>query len=229
MDRINHITQECFDTLLQLRRAEPSSLPSPEMLRHRLRGCVEDLLRDAGNAGFGQQDAQDMAYAVVALVDEVMLARPEPHRQFWMNNPLQLHFFKENVAGEGFFHRLQQLRADPNRREVLRVYYLCLVFGFQGRHRVPGGELELMRLIEAVRGELIRGLAHTLDVLSPHGERPVEPRLQVSRRVPLLAFSAGAVVLALLACLGLRFSLAHRTSAVVARLAISSSPVNTKG
>ena len=229
MDRINQCTHECFNTVLQLRRAEPSSLPAPELLRHRLRGYVEDLLRDAGDAGFSQQDAQDMAYAVAALMDEVMLARPEPHRQFWMNNLLQLHFFKENVAGEGFFHRLQQLRADPNRREVLRVYYLCLVFGFQGRYRVPGGELELMRLIEAVRGELVRGLTHTLDVLSPHGERPAEPRLQVSRRVPLLAFSAGAVVLALLACLGLRFNLANRTSSVVTRLVVSSSPAGTKG
>jgi hypothetical protein len=36
-------------------------------------------------------------------------------------------------------------------------------------------------------------------------------------------------VLALLACLGLRFNLANRTSSVITRLAVSSSPTGTKG
>jgi type VI secretion system protein ImpK len=151
MERINRIVRDCFITIIQLQWAESSPLLEPESVWHRLRSCVEDLLRQAEDAGFSQQDAQDMAYAVVALMDEVMLARPEPYRRFWMNDPLQRHFFQENAAGERFFHRLQQLRAEPHRREVLRVYYLCLVFGFRGLHHTPVGQMELMRLMHAVR------------------------------------------------------------------------------
>jgi type VI secretion system protein ImpK len=228
MDRVNQITKDCFDTVIQLRQAEPTSLPSPETLRHRLRTCVEQLLERAGDVGFSHQDAQDMAYAVAALMDEAVLARGEPLRQFWMSNLLQLHFFHENVAGENFFSRLQQIRADPTRREALRVYYLCLVFGFQGRHRTPGGELELMRLIEAIQGELTRGLVHPADVLSPHGARPPDSRLQVTRGAPLLALSAGAVALALLVLLGLRFALGSRASSVITEMDAFATQASTK-
>jgi type VI secretion system protein ImpK len=199
------------------------------LLRHQLRGCVEELLRRAEDAGFSQRDTQDMAYAVAALMDEVMLARPEPHQRFWLNNPLQRHFFQESAAGEGFFHRLQQLRAAPHRREVLRVYYLCLVFGFQGRYHSPVGELELMRLAHAVRDELAQGLVHPADELSPHGGRPPDPPPQEGGRAPSSRLLAGVVVLVVLFfCLGLRIYLASQSSSVATRMATAASQVRTK-
>ena len=144
-----------------------------------------------------------MAYALVALLDEVALSRPEPYRSFWMTNLLQLHYFNENVAGDGFFARLNTVRKDPHRAEVLQVYYLCMLFGFQGRYRIRGGELELMTLIDSVQKDLERAKPFDYELLSPHGERPTESMLAGKRRLSPMVISLGAMMLALLVYGGL--------------------------
>jgi type VI secretion system protein ImpK len=198
MDRVTEATKDCFDAAIQLRGSDSAAVPPPETLHHRLRGVVDELLRRAAVLGFSHQDAQDMAYAMVALIDEVVLGRPEEYRQFWSSNPLQLHYFNENVAGDGFFARLNTVRKDPHRAEVLQVYYLCMLFGFQGRYRIRGGELELMTLIDTVQKDLERARPFDFDVLSPHGERPTESLLSKRKKASMLGISAGALAAAVL-------------------------------
>ena len=113
-------------------------------------------------------------YALVALTDEVAINTPEPLRSYWMSQPLQLHYFGENVAGEGFFARLQALLSDGRRIEVLRVYHLCLLFGFQGKYGFPGGDVELLRIADGVRNLLERNL-EVPDELAPAASRPTSP------------------------------------------------------
>ena len=207
MDRITEVTKDCFDTLIQLRQAEASAIPPPETLFYRLRGEVDEVLRRAAVFGFSHNDAQDIAYALVALIDEQVLSKPEPHRQFWMSNLLQFHYFKENVAGDGFFTRLHELRKDQHRAEVLQVYYLCMLFGFQGRYRIRGGDLELRTLIDTVKTDLDRARPQDFDELSPNGERPTESLASVGRRVSLLTVSIAAMATAVLVSVGLRLYL----------------------
>src|SRR5512137_653454 len=140
MDRITDVTRDCLDGLIQLRRLEPGALPSPAALHERLRGSVDALLARAAQAGFAREDVNDIAYAVVALADEIALSRSDEFREFWAGQSLQLHYFQENVAGEAFFTRLEGLRRDPRRREVLKAYFVALLLGFQGRYKVRGGE-----------------------------------------------------------------------------------------
>ncbi|OJT27489.1 hypothetical protein BO221_05845 [Archangium sp. Cb G35] len=203
MQRVTEATKDCFDAAIRIRNSDAASVPPPEVLHHRLRGVVDEMLRRAAVLGFSHQDAQDMAYAIVALLDEAALTRPEPYRSFWMTNLLQLQYFNENVAGDGFFHRLQGIRKDPHRAEVLQVYYLCMLFGFQGRYRIRGGELELMTLIDSVQKDLERAKPFDYDVLSPHGERPTESMLAGKRRLSPMVISLGAMMLALLVYGGL--------------------------
>ncbi|MET0402527.1 MAG: DotU family type IV/VI secretion system protein [Cystobacter sp.] len=215
MDRVNEATKDCFDVIIQLRQKEASQVPPPEKLSHSLRGVVDEVLRRAATLGFSHQEAQDMAYALVALMDELVLGKSDQYRQFWMSHPLQLHYFKENVAGDGFFQRLNALRKDPHGAEVLRVYSLCLLFGFQGHYRIRGGELELLTLIDTVQKELERASAFDFSVLAPHGERPSEVLETARRRVSLLSLSLGAVALSLLVYGGLLLSLDRGTSAMI--------------
>lgn len=215
MDRVNEATKDCFDVIIQLRQAEAATVPPPEVLSHRLRGVVDEVLRRATALGFSHQDAQDMAYALVALLDELVLGKSEQYRQFWMSNPLQLHYFNENVAGDGFFSRLNAIRKDPHRMEVLRIYYICLLFGFQGHFRIRGGELELLTLIDAVQKDLERASPFDFDVLAPHGERPSERLATAKRRASLLSVSLGAVALAMLIYGGLLLSLDRGASAMI--------------
>jgi type VI secretion system protein ImpK len=215
MDRVNEATKDCFDVIIQLRQAEASAVPPPEVLNHRLRGVVDEVLRRASALGFGHQDTQDMAYALVALIDELVLGKPEHYRRFWMSNLLQLHYFNENVAGDGFFDRLHALRKDPHRVEVLRIYYLCLLFGFQGRYRIRGGEVELLTLIDSVQKDLERASPFDFDVLSPHGERPSERLASARRRASLISISVSVMALALLIYGGLLVLLDRSTTYMV--------------
>ncbi len=215
MDRVNEATKDCFDTLIQLRQMEAAAIPPPEVLNHRLRSVIEEVLRRAAVLGFSHQDAQDMAYALVALLDEVVINKPEPYRQFWMSNLLQLHYFNETVAGDSFFTRLTAIRKDPHRVEVLRVYYLCLLFGFQGRYRIRGGELELMTLINAVQKDLARASSFDFDSLAPHGERPAENLRMVRQRLSLTSAALVAFALALAFYGGLFLSLDRTTSTML--------------
>ncbi len=146
MDRVNEVTKEVFNALAQIRRADDRSQPMPEMLYQRMRSFIDRAMRRAGELGFTQQDIQDIGYALVGLTDELVMSKGGELRDYWLPRSLQLQLFNTNVAGEGFFNNLQNLRHDPSRMEVLKVYYLCLLFGFQGQYRArtarrpPAGE-----------------------------------------------------------------------------------------
>jgi type VI secretion system protein ImpK len=88
----------------------------------------------------------------------------------------------------------------------LRVYYLCMLFGFQGRYAIRGGEIELMRIIEATRTDLLAGVEIT-DQLSPAGDPPDEPLVQHGGRNPLIWVSLGIFAIAIALFVGLRLSL----------------------
>jgi type VI secretion system protein ImpK len=218
MDRITEVTRDCFDVILQLRRLDEASLPAPAALHQRLRAFVDAMFQRAAQAGFSREDANDIAYAVVALADEVVLSRSDALRDSWAGRSLQLHYFQENVAGEAFFTRLETLRRDPRRSEVLRVYYQALLFGFQGRHRVRGGELELLRLVDDLRAELERGHPLDTEVLSPRGERPAEKDRGGKRAGLALWLTVGAVALAVLAYASFLVTLRVSASDVVQRI-----------
>ncbi len=218
MNRLQDVVKDCLDAVVQLRSTEPAALPPPELLHHRFKAFVEAMLRRAADEGFSHEDSQDIAYALVAFIDEAALNASDALRQHWQSNPLQTHFFSEAVAGEGFFERLQRLRGDAHRAEVLQAYYLCLALGFQGRYRVRGGELELGTLLDALAKELGRSRAHDAETLSPSGERPAEPLVNARKIGPLLWLSAAAVALAVVVYVGLWVGLNVSASSAVERI-----------
>jgi type VI secretion system protein ImpK len=215
MDRVNEITRDVFNALTQIRHLDPAAQPSPEVLHGRLRAFVDRMMRRASEVGFTQQDIQDMSYAVVALIDETVLTSAPSLRDFWLPRLLQLQYFNENIAGDNFFVRLQSLRSDPNRIEVLQVYYLCLLFGFQGKYRIRGGEVELGNLIEGVNGDLARAGRLRDAVLAPNGQRPRENLGGPRRSLPLIVMSVVLLVLAIGVYAGLKISIGLKASEVV--------------
>ncbi len=218
MDRITEVTRDLLDALIQVRRLPPESLPEPPALHRQLRSFVDALFMRSTQHGFGRDDADAIAYALVALADEIVLSRSDEVRNFWAGQSLQLHYFHENVAGEAFFTRLSSLRGDPGRQEVLRVYYLALLLGFRGRYQVRGGELELMTLTEELQHELSRAHRFEAGVLSPHGERPEEAGRRGSRKGPAIWVGVGVLLAAALAYAGLRVSLDATTHAARQRI-----------
>lgn len=217
MDKINEITSECFIALSQLRELDGGSI-APQAVHARLKGFVEALRARAREQGLSGREADDLAYAVVALGDEVAMGKPEPLRGYWMSQPLQLVFFNETLAGEGFFTRLAEIRRDPRRADTLRVYYQCLLFGFQGKYSIRGGDLELMRLIDSIRPEVERNVEPP-DSLSPAGEPPDEPLVRASGNNLFLYVALGMFAAAIAVFVGLKVSLSHQIAELAARVA----------
>ncbi len=193
-------------------------LPAPEVLQRRLRSFVDRMQSQLSDAGLAHQDTEDITYAICALADEVALNAGEPVASGWMGQLLQFHYFRENTAGDGFFTRLEDIRRDPRRHDVLRVYALCLWFGFQGRYRVRGGELELMTLSESLQRE-VGPRPSELETLSPNGERPTETLARARANTTLLFIAAGALVFAVLLFVGLRLALAGSLSSMSEEMA----------
>ncbi|MBZ0115859.1 MAG: DotU family type IV/VI secretion system protein [Sandaracinaceae bacterium] len=215
MDRVNEVTKEVFNALAQIRRADERSQPMPEMLYQRMRSFVDRAMRRASELGFNQQDVQDIGYALVGLTDELVMSKGGELRDYWLPRSLQLQLFNTNVAGEGFFNNLKNLRHDPSRLEVLKVYYLCLLFGFQGQYRIRGGEIELASITEDIGSALTRaGLIGEVP-LAPHAARPQEALGGARSHMPLVWISVAAVVLSLVLYFGLQWNINSRADDLI--------------
>ncbi len=220
MDRIEDLTADVFNFLIQLRRLEAASQPPPETVMQRLRTLIDTLGRRGNELGLSREDVLEITYAVVALADEAAIYAGGNLRQFWTSRPLQLQYFNSNTAGDDFFVRANALKQDARRLEVVRVYYMCLVLGFQGRYRVRGGEAELAAITDALSAELARAGMFGPENLSVQADRPAGERRTSSRAdLPIVGLSLGAVALALALYIGLRVSLGSELDTVLARIA----------
>ena len=218
MDKINEITSECFIALSQLRELDGAAIAArggarpPERVRRRA--------ARRGRASPGCRGATPTTSPTPSS--------RWPTRSRWASRSrcaatgwggrCSCVFFNETLAGEGFFTRLTEIRRDPRRADTLRVYYQCLLFGFQGKYSIRGGDLELMRLIDSLRPEIERHIEPP-DSLSPAGEPPDEPLVRAVRQQPVLCMALGVFAVAIAVFVGLRVSLSHQIADLAARVA----------
>ena len=196
--QVRQVTNECFSALGRIRDLNPNNMPMPDVLHAKLRQSIDNMKAKAAEAGMPREDVYDITYAMVAHADEIALNSSGNIHNYWMQQPLQLHYFHETAAGEGFFTRLQAVRSDPNRLEVLRVFYLCLLFGFQGSHRIRGNEIALMNLTEEIRHEITR-MDPPAEYLSPRGYRPQETVMGKGRGFPVVFVGFSTLFVAIFA------------------------------
>ncbi len=220
MDRIDELTADCFNFLIQLRRTDPNAQPPPETVQQRMRSLIENMQRRGLEMNLPREDILEMSYAIVALADEIAVYYGSPQlRQFWLSRPLQLALFQENVAGENFFLRLEAHRQEARRMDVVRVYYMCLVLGFQGKFRVQGGDAQLQAIVERLASDLQRANMFGPEALSANGDRPPgEAQSGARAALPIVALSVGAVVIALVFYVALRISLGNEVTSVLDRI-----------
>jgi type VI secretion system protein ImpK len=132
----------------------------------------------------GMVEFKDAKFALASYIDEVVLTSTWPGRLEWMSRPLQLEFFGEHTAGEGFFTRLANLRqGGEGNLHLLELYYYCLQLGFEGIYKIKGLE-HLMALQVDLRSQIdgYRGPAKTQ--VSPEGLPGNVLINQVRRHVP---------------------------------------------
>ena len=135
-------------------RAADRGAAVPENYRENILAGFDELERMAFERQISMSVVKDTRYAMAAYVDEVVLTSQWPGRLDWMARPLQLEFFGEHLAGEGFFTKLADLRqgGEPN-ADLLELYYVCLQLGFEGVYRLKGLE-QLMALQVDLRSQI---------------------------------------------------------------------------
>jgi type VI secretion system protein ImpK len=137
----------------------------------RMESLLDEIKREAIKVGYRNQDIEDAHYATIAFLDETVQRSNDPNRGQW--TPLQAKRYAQAVAGEGVFEQLKTIRTRRDSRELadlLEVYDLCFLLGYQGRYAV-GGRSELDRLIEDLREQIERIRGHQA-LLSPEGNLP---------------------------------------------------------
>jgi len=198
------VVQECFNSIVRMREAK-DDLPCACDVHALLMGALQRMLEAPAALGLPNQDVKDIAFAIVALADEVAMRCGENVADMWQGQKLQTHFFNDHGAGDLFYERLGVIRQNsPDKKAVLFAYYTALALGFEGRLGDVAGRAEIHQLTHQLR-RLLEGPKQASEYdLSPHAlvQRPKEAtpsrRLQLAT-VCLLVFMGlnGAIWLGL--------------------------------
>jgi type VI secretion system protein ImpK len=176
----------------------------------RMNKFLDEFEKGARKLNVDIEDIYSAKYAFCAAVDETILASQFKIRDAWERRPLQLLVFGEQLAGENFFNRLEQLRNQGAKHlQALEVYHLCLLLGFKGKYIIEGQEK--LSYLTARLGDEIALLKGKRAQFSPHWQRPDQVTHALKREVPIWVIGSVFALMGLLAFLGLRAALSKST------------------
>ncbi len=175
--------EELFSLAMPLKNDQKAASLSSDF-REQARTAFIAMEKSAFEQQIGMVEFKDAKYALAAYLDEVVLTSTWPGRLEWMSQPLQLEFFGEHTAGEGFFTRLSNLRQGGEEYvNLLELYYYCLQLGFEGVYRVKGVE-HLMALQVDLRSQIDSYRGPVKTKISPGGLPEHALMNQVRRNLP---------------------------------------------
>jgi len=159
-------------------------LTDVETFRKRMKAALQEVEREANVAGYSSGEVRDGEFAVVAFLDETILSSREPKAEEWRKRPLNIELFGQAIAGDVFFDKLGDIerRGDsPQLADLLEVYLLCLLLGFEGRF-APPLRGEAYRIIDRLRRriESVRGIDYKLSPPMDFVQAPVDAAPQVA-------------------------------------------------
>src|SRR5262249_21357124 len=156
-------------------QASRQHIPDGETFRKRTKATLQEIERLAVSSGYDGQDIKDTHFAIVALLDSVVLHSNDPVRGEWERKSLQEELFRQTDAGVVCFEKLEELQRHRDSEQlanILEVYLLCLLLGFEGRYS-GGLRGELDSIIMRTR-QRISNFRGTRDYLSPAGLLPAD-------------------------------------------------------
>ncbi|PPE70398.1 DotU family type IV/VI secretion system protein [Caldimonas thermodepolymerans] len=186
-----------------------------DTFRDKVKTFLREFEREADRLHVAAEDIYLSKYAFCALVDETVLTSSFRIREAWERQPLQVQFFGDQLAGENFFQRLEELRRHGAARvQVLEVFHMCLLLGFQGKYLLEG--TEKLNYLTARLGDEIAHLKGRRAAFAPHWAPPDRISHALKNEVPLWVMGGVFALLGLAAFLGLRWSLDHSTRSQLA-------------
>ena len=198
---------------------------SGDSFRRRTKATLQEIERSAIAAGHDSRDVSDTHFAVVALLDSVVLHSQGPVRAEWERQSLQEELFGQTDAGVVFFEKLERFRKRQDSEhlaDILEVFAICLLLGFQGRYSgARRAELDVITERVEQRVADIRGNDRQI---SPSGGLPLsESAVSTGSRSHPLSRMLGRAAMISLAFTVLLFALLYwnlsaRIETVAARL-----------
>ena len=162
-----------------------------------------NLERQARNANYSVDQVKDTQYALCAFLDEsVLRSGDNDMRRHFEMEPLQFRYFGVHLAGEGFYEKIELLRADVKKNlDVLEVYHLCLALGFEGKFGL--GQKDQLRYLANTLGQDIARYRKSPKALSPDWALPDQVSQMLRHEVPVWLYLA----LIALVCVGVYLTL----------------------
>lgn len=195
--------------LLFLLRAKQGPGDADEFRSH-IKEFLISVERGANKLGSSAEDVHLCKYAFCATVDEAILMSQFKVRDAWQRQPLQLQFFGEQLAGEQFFVKLEALRREGAARvQILEVFHMCLLMGFQGKYLIEGSEK--LNYLTARLGDEIAHLKGSRAAFAPHWAPPDQIRNRLKNDVPLWVIASVFSLMAVLAFSAMRWQLSRST------------------
>jgi type VI secretion system protein ImpK len=192
----------CEPVFLLLNQIRTSTdLGDTNALRNHVISLLDEMEKQAKKLGFTSEEIEVAKYALIVSTDEKVLHSSWAEKDEWSNEPLQLQFFGNNTGGVEFFNRLETIRkSEYETTDLLEVYYLCLVLGFEGKFRILGSE-KLGDIIFNIREDL-KIKSGQVKELSPSWKQPVAAAKEKKQRLPgWVVIPAAAILVGVLAFL----------------------------
>jgi len=190
------ICAECLMLILQLRSAK--EFGDPQFLRDKILQLLDNIEREARMHDYTMEDIQQVKFALVAFLDESIIASEWSQKDNWLSTPLQLQLYNRFDAGEEFYNRLDAMLDEIQlNTEVLEVYYLCLTLGFKGKYGVTEQEKQRV-IVDDIYHELKLSNFNEPDSLSPNGERKEEIRDVIESEIPVWTIGLSTAAIGLL-------------------------------
>ena len=217
LDRLALLYEGILTAIVRVQTGR-QQVQDPEDFRTRMKQALREIASAAARKGYSADDVQEANFAIVAFLDETVLTADAAASE-WARKSLGEELFGQRSAGEVFFKRLETLRANRDSQglaEVLEVYNLCLLLGYEGKF-AGGSKAELQLLMSNLRERIERIFGRNPE-FSPDGTLPDEPVSvapvadPLDRQVKL--FALAALILAILCFVGFSVHLGSRSSDV---------------
>lgn len=185
---------------------------NPDVLRTRLHDNLTQARDAAVSMGVPLTRADQGAWFVGALLDDVAINTPWGGSSGWPHQPLVASMYGHVDSGERFYDLAEELLRYPERDpQLLELVFLCLSLGFRGKHRIsgPAGEADIARM----RAQMARVL-HDRDAadapLSPNWQGVVADDEDRKFIVPIWSLALIAIALTTAIYVGLSVRLSDR-------------------
>lgn len=193
-----------FYMLFLLRKRNPPK--DAQLFRTSINLTITAFKKKALKLGASTEDIEAAQYAFCATVDEMILSSQFNIRDEWQRQPLQLVFFGDQLAGENFFVKLEELRNQGSSRiQPLEVYYICLLLGFQGKYLIEGQE-KLSYLVSRL-GEEIAHHKGKRSQFSPRWAIPDQIKHALRHDMPIWVIATAFAIFGLLGYAGFAWML----------------------